>query len=130
MRQDIPAPPAGISRRRMLHTLSISGAGVALAGQFPAYAMQAGRTAAQTPTLPSLNRFPRMVQEFFVKRENDIHQQRLKRLADLTTRTHAEDYVQTVRGKVRESFGSFPEKTPLNARVTKVIERDAYKIEN
>ena len=38
-----------ISRRRMLHTLSIGGAGVALAGQFPAYAMQAGRTAPKHP---------------------------------------------------------------------------------
>ena len=114
----------------MLHTLSIGGAGVALAGQFPAYAMQAGRTATDTPALLPLNRFPRMVQEFFVTRENEIHQQRLKRLADLTTRAHAEDYVQTVRGKIRESFGPFPEKTPLNARVTKVVERDTYKIEN
>ena len=48
----------------------------------------------------------------------------------MTTRADAEAYVQTVRGKVRESFGPFPEKTPLNARVTKVVERDAYKIEN
>ena len=71
-----------------------------------------------------------MVQEFFVSRENEIHQQRLKRLASLATRADAENYVQTVRGKVRESFGPFPEKTPLNARVTKVVERDTYKIEN
>ena len=48
----------------------------------------------------------------------------------MTTRADAEAYVQTVRGKIRESFGPYPEKTPLNARVTKVVERDAYKIEN
>ena len=114
----------------MLHTLSIGGAGVALAGQFPAYAMQAGRAPPKHRALVPLNRFPRMVQEFFVARENEIHQQRLKRLAALNTRADAEDYVQTVRGKIRESFGPFPEKTPLNARVTKVVERDAYKIEN
>ena len=130
MNADRTSRRPSISRRKMLHTLSIGGAGVALAGQFPAYAMQAGRTAAEIPALLPLNRFPRMVQEFFVSRENEIHQQRLKRLASLATRADAEDYVQTVRGKIRESFGPFPEKTPLNARVTKVVERDAYKIEN
>jgi dienelactone hydrolase len=113
----------------MLRSLSVGGAGVALAGQFPAYAMQAARTAEATPLVP-LNRFPRMVQEFFVERENGIHQERLKRLAGLSTRADAEAYVQTVREKIRESFGPHPEKTPLNPRVTKVVERDAYKIEN
>ena len=63
-------------------------------------------------------------------RENALHQQRLERLAALKTKADAEAYVRTVRGKIRESFGPFPEKTPLNARVTKVVERDAYKIEN
>ena len=63
-------------------------------------------------------------------RENALHQQRLDRLAALKTKSDAEAYVQTVRRKIRESFGPFPEKTPLNARVTKVVERDAYKIEN
>ena len=129
MNHDETAPPAIISRRRMLHTLSIGGVGAALSGQFPAYAMQAARPA-ETPPLVPLNRFPRMVQEFFVARENEIHQQRLKRLAELTTRADAEAYVQTVRRKIRECFGPYPEKTPLNARVTKVLDRDAYKIEN
>ena len=76
-----PARRTSISRRRILQTLSIGGAGMALAGHLPAYAMQAARAAAETPALLPLNRFPRMVQEFFVKRENDIHQQRLERLA-------------------------------------------------
>jgi cephalosporin-C deacetylase-like acetyl esterase len=114
----------------MLQTLSTSAAGLALAGRLPAYAMQAGRSTDATHELRPLNRFPRMVQEYFVARENDIHDQRLKRLASLSTRADAEDYVQAVRGNVRELFGPRPSKTPLNARVTNVIERDAYKIEN
>ena len=93
----------------MLHTLSVGGVGVALAGQFPAYAMQAARTA-ETPPLAPLNRFPRMVQEFFVERENEVHQQRLKRLAELTTKADAEAYVQTVRGKIRESLRTLSRK--------------------
>ena len=113
----------------MLHTLSIGGAGAAFDWHVPAYAAQAA-SAAGTPSFAALNRFPRMVQEFFVARENALHQQRLERLAALKTKADAEAYVRTVRGKIRESFGPFPEKTPLNARVTKVVERDAYKIEN
>ena len=129
MNQDKPAGRSSISRRRMLQALSLSGVGVTTAGQFPAHAMQAASTAEPRAFTP-LNRFPRMVQEFFVARENEIHQQRLKRLAALATRADAEAYVQTVRGKIRESFGPYPEKTPLNPRVTKVVERDAYTIEN
>jgi dienelactone hydrolase/pimeloyl-ACP methyl ester carboxylesterase len=129
MTHERPDGPTSISRRRMLHTLSVGGVGVALAGHLPAYAMQAARTGAAAPTA-TLNRFPRMVQEFFVERENDLHQQRLKRLLALNTRADAEAYVQAVRGKIRESFGPYPEKTPLNPRVTKVVERDAYRIEN
>ena len=49
--------------------------------------------------------------------------------AALKTKADAEKYVQTVRAKIHESFGPFPERTPLNARVTGVVERDAYKIE-
>jgi dienelactone hydrolase len=113
----------------MLHTLSVGSAGAVLAWQFPTYAMQGARTAEPSPLAP-LNRFPRMVQEFFVARENEVHQQRLKGLGELTTRADAEAYVRNVRSKIRESFGPFPEKTPLKPRVTKVVEREAYRIEN
>ena len=123
------ARSARISRRQMLYTLSIAGAGTAFDWHVPACAAQAA-SAAGTPSFAALNRFPRMVQEFFVASENALHQQRLERLAALKTKADAEAYVQSVRGKIRESFGPFPEKTPLNARVTKVVERDAYKIEN
>jgi dienelactone hydrolase len=129
MNDDRSAVPAGISRRRMLHTLSLGSAGVAMAGRAPASAMQAGRQP-EAPSFTRLNRFPRMVQEFFVARENEIHEQRLIRLAALRTKGDAEAYVQEVRAKIRDAFGPYPEKTPLNPRVTKVVERDAYRIEN
>src|SRR5688572_26121675 len=119
-----------VSRRKMLHTLSMTTAGVAIAGHIPASAMQTAGSAAHTPALTPLNRFPRMVQEFFVARENALYQQRLKTLAGLATRADAEAYVRTVRGKIRECFGPFPEKTPLNPRVTNIVQRDAYTIEN
>src|SRR5688572_26409834 len=129
MNPERSAPTARISRRQMLLALSVGGAATAFDWHVPIHAAQAP-SAAGTPPLAALNRFPRMVQEFFVARENALHQQRLDRLAALKTKSDAEAYVQTVRGKIRESFGPFPGKTPLNARVTKVVERDAYKIEN
>jgi dienelactone hydrolase len=133
MRQDRPAGPAGISRRTILRTLSGGSAGVALARPRAVQAGQAARAPETSPPVPPLvplNRFPRMIQEFFVARENEVHRDRLKRLAALSTRADAEAYVEGVREKIREAFGPFPERTPLNPRVTKVIERDAYKIEN
>src|SRR5687768_10114665 len=129
MNPESSAQAARLSRRQMLHTLSIAGAGAAIDWHVPAFAAQAG-AAAGAPSFAALNRFPRMVQEFFVAREHALHQQRLERLAALKTKADAEAYVRTVRGKIRASFGPFPEKTPLNARVTKVVERDAYRIEN
>src|SRR5687768_18481674 len=115
MNQERPASVTSMSRRRMLHALSVGGVGVALAGQLPTSTMQTARTADTRPLIP-LNRFPRMVQEFFVQRENEVHQQRLNRLMELTTRAEAEAYVQTVREKIRESFGPFPEKTRSEER--------------
>jgi dienelactone hydrolase len=122
-------PADGISRRTALQSLSLGSVGLALSGPIPASAMQAARTAEPRP-LTTLNRFPRMVQEFFVRRENELYQERLKRLAALTTKADVEAYVKTVRGRIREAFGPFPQKTPLNPRVMKVVERDAYTIEN
>ena len=118
-----------ISRRKLLRTLSLGGAGLALPFELPAYAMQAAPGSGASPLAP-LNRFPRMVQEFFVERENGIYRQRLKRLGALTTKADAEAYVKEVRAKIREAFGPFPQKTALNPRVTNVVERDTYKIEN
>src|SRR5262249_38156657 len=95
--------------------------------ELPAHAMQAPNAPASP--LAQLNRFPRMVQEFFVALKNALHAERLKRLAALNTKADAEAYVRTIRGKIRESLGLFPAKTPLNARVSRVVERDAYNIE-
>ena len=89
-------------------------------------------SAAQSPTrtsLPPLNRFPRMAQEYFVSRVRESEQRGLQDQAALRTKADAEAYVRRVREKIRQCFGPMPEKTPLNARTTGVVERDRYKIE-
>jgi dienelactone hydrolase len=79
--------------------------------------------------LQPLNRFPRMVQEYFESRVHAIEQQALRKKVALRTKAEAEAHVRTIREKIRACFGPLPAKTPLNARVTGVVERDTYRIE-
>jgi cephalosporin-C deacetylase-like acetyl esterase len=80
--------------------------------------------------LAPLNRFPRMVQEFYEARLAEIENLTAQRRDTLKTKEDAESYVRQVRESIRESFGPEPERSPLNARVTRVVEREAYRIEN
>ena len=70
-----------------------------------------------------------MVQEYFVGRVRRAEQAGLKQKQALKTKADAERYIASVRDKARRCFGPMPEKTPLNARVTGVLDRDAYRIE-
>lgn len=79
--------------------------------------------------LVPLNRFPRMVHEYFVGRLREIEQAANRRRAGLLTKEAADAYVRDVRARIQESFGPWPEKTPLNPKITGVIERDVYRIE-
>jgi hypothetical protein len=75
------------------------------------------------------NRYPHMVQEYYVRRLREIGAQRKERIAALTTRSQAEAYVRRVRAAVRRCFGPLPARTPLNARVTGKDEYPAYALE-
>jgi dienelactone hydrolase len=86
--------------------------------------------ASDSDSLRPLNRFPRMVQEYFVKSVRRIENRANERRAGLKTKADAEAHVLDVREKIQQSFGPWPEKIPLNPRITGVVERDAYKIEN
>lgn len=76
-----------------------------------------------------LNRYPRMVQEWFIDQVRSAEQRKLKRMEKLQTKADAEAYVKSVQARIRESFGPEPKRTPLKARVTGVIDRDDYRIE-
>ncbi|HPC96162.1 MAG TPA: prolyl oligopeptidase family serine peptidase [Sedimentisphaerales bacterium] len=90
----------------------------------------ASPAAAQRPALEPLNRFPHMVQEYFVAQVRQIEQQSERRRTALSTRQEAETFVQDVQERIDRCFGPWPEKTPLNPRITAVVERDAYTVEN
>ncbi len=77
-----------------------------------------------------LNRFPRMVQEYLVEQVRRVDRQVEARYAGLDSRAEAQAYVRDVQERIQRCFGPWPEKTPLNPRITGVVERDEYSIEN
>ncbi len=83
-----------------------------------------------TKGLIPLNRFPRMMQEYLGEKVAEAARTSIARLAALKTREEAEEHVKQTRGRIADCFGPFPERTPLNPRVTRVIDRETYKIEN
>ena len=118
----------GISRRELLEIAGRDALGFALGGWLLANEVHAA-DGSNKKALEPLNRFPRMVQRYFVDRVRQAEQAGAKVRAALKTKADAEAYVKTVQEKILASFGPFPEKTPLKPRITGVVDRDAYKIE-
>ncbi|MDY3560178.1 prolyl oligopeptidase family serine peptidase [Gemmata sp. JC673] len=113
-----------VSRRRFLRTAGATPLALACDG-CPALAQEKQPT---TPLGP-LNRFPRTVQEWCVEQVRAAESRGNEVRAKIATKADAEAYVRDVRARVARCFGPFPEKTPLNARVTGQLERDAYTVE-
>ena len=107
-----------LPRRQLLHW-----AGLPLLG-WPA---TAPATAANQPA--PLNRFPRMVHAFFVRRVRQLEEQNVRVKQGLQNQADAEAYIQQVREKIRACFGPLPPRTPLCARTTGVLERATHRIE-
>jgi dienelactone hydrolase len=123
-----PAVAHLLSRRQVLQSSATAALGLAqgpLLWSGASRAAQAGAAGQLTP----LNRFPRMVQEFFVEQVRRAEHQGLQTKHALKTKADAEAYVRSVQDKIRRCFGPEPERTPLRPRVTGVVERDAYQIE-
>ncbi|QDT94885.1 alpha/beta hydrolase family protein [Gimesia aquarii] len=116
-----------LSRRTFLQSGGISLVSLSL---FENLVLQELVAAPADQKIETLNRFPRMVQEYFVRRVREQEAKTIKRLDSLKTKADAEEYVQSVQKRIREAFGPNPERTPLNARITKTTERDTYRIEN
>ncbi len=95
-----------------------------------ALAQTAAPAATAASAVPALNRFPRMMQDWLVAEVRAAEQRGNARRAELKTKADAEAYVKSVQERIRQCFGPLPEKTPLNAKVTKTLERDGYSIEN
>jgi dienelactone hydrolase len=70
-----------------------------------------------------------MVQEWFVEQVRAAEDANKARLAELQTKADAEAYVRSVQERIQQSFGPLPERTPLHAKVTGIVQRDTYRIE-
>lgn len=117
-----------ISRRCLLQH---AGAGLIPLGAAPWLVAAAPQTrpAIDPKALLPLNRYPHMVQEYFVRRVREAQEIGDRLRAGVKTREDAVRYVEEVRRKIADCFGPFPEKTPLEPKVTGVVERDTYRIE-
>jgi cephalosporin-C deacetylase-like acetyl esterase len=123
-----------LSRRAMLHHTGIGLVGASIPGIVSEPVAEAAAPptivqAAVPKLLAPLNRAPRMMQDFLVARVRQIETAGAARRAEIRTKQAAEAYVREVREKIARCFGPWPERTPLSARVTGIVERDGYRIE-
>lgn len=121
--------PAPWITRRQWQRLCLAGTGVAMGTPWLNAVSGVAQERTASAPLP-LNRFSRMVQEYFVEQLKGVEARGAALRAALTTKQDAESYVRQVQAKIRESFGPEPQRTPLRPRVTSTVERDAYRIEN
>ena len=112
-----------VTRRHFLKESSLLLAGAALHESLPP-------AHGATPSPPPFNRFPRMVQEYYVNRVRLLDQTRRRRIEALTDKEEADAYVASVRERIRLSFGPEPPRTPLRPSITRIIDRGDYRIEN
>jgi dienelactone hydrolase len=75
-----------------------------------------------------LNRFPRMMQEYVTSRLRQNYRANHERVMGLKSRRDALEYCEEVRKKVGSVFGPWPERTPINVRVTGELERESYTV--
>lgn len=113
-----------LSRRRALQSIGAHAAALPLLGWLDC------SVASAADDYQSLNRFPRMVHEFFVRQVRESGERHLRKLNQIQTKADAEEYVRDAQARIRQAFGPEPERTPLNPRVTGIVERDTYRIEN
>lgn len=78
--------------------------------------------------LSPLNRFPRLMQDYLTARVRENYRANHARVMGLKTRAAAEAYCTEVRGTSERVFGPWPERTPLNVRVTGERDRGAYRV--
>jgi dienelactone hydrolase len=75
------------------------------------------------------NGYQHMVHDHLLTQVRQIHAERAARLRQIETVDDALAYQERVRAAIARAFFPRPGKTPLNARVTGVLERAHYRIE-
>lgn len=84
---------------------------------------------ASIPAVPNEYRYGHVIQEYYVRRLRDITLKRQQARANIRTPAQVMKLRDEVRQKLRACFGVWPERTPLNPRITGSVERRDYVIE-
>ncbi len=123
-----------LSRRCLLkHGVALAG-GTALSLRFasPACSQQIDlereREIREAPVFREY-RYGKMLQEYYVHRVREIARRRAAERAAIQTPQQVMHLREQVRQKLRHCYGPFPERTPLNARITGSVQRESYTIE-
>ncbi len=73
--------------------------------------------------------YPHMLQEYYVSRVRRLSAARARRRSAVTTPEEVRVLQGQVQARLARSFGPFPERTPLNARISGSLTRPEYTIE-
>lgn len=73
--------------------------------------------------------FSNMLQFYYVDRLRKITAKRKEDRKNIRTRQDAEELVAIVKKKIKQIFEPFPKRTPLNPKITGILERRTYQIE-
>jgi hypothetical protein len=138
---DTPESSPKLTRRALLQraglglvgatTLPLAAAAASASSAAPGKAAAKSTKAPATPAeLTPLNRFPRMMHEYWLKLLTEQERATDAMRAKLKTKRDAEAFIRDRAEKAKRCFGPLPAKNPLNPRITRTVERDAYTIEN
>src|SRR5579883_643282 len=96
-----------------------------------AAALPAALTRARAASIDTYDHaMPDMLAAYFVKKANALATEWDQKRAAIRTPAALEARNRFVRQKFIEMIGGFPERTPLEPKIVKVIERDGYRVEN
>lgn len=70
-----------------------------------------------------------MIQAYYLEKFRNAAAERKARLAQVNSRADAEAYIRDVRKRLNSSFGTFPERTPLNPRVVGELDTPEVQID-
>ncbi|MBS1738047.1 MAG: acetylxylan esterase [Bacteroidetes bacterium] len=70
-----------------------------------------------------------MVMNHLTKQAVDLYKKRRNQIVKIKTKDDWRKRQQVVKGKLKEIFGAFPEKSALNPEITGIVQKDGYRIE-
>ena len=91
--------------------------------------LSASAAAAQDAALQVTAGLSGMVDNYLTEIASQHWQARARTMARITTPAQVKERQTYIRKKVLDAIGGFPERTPLNARITGTLEGDGYRIE-